>query len=671
MAGTPYPQGWSNIPTTYSPEPPLSHPSLYQANPHGNITPPSGAPVFPSPRDHFVEHYPTPSNPSTALTSTWYEPTQPSVPQWPLQTYASEPQESDEDSTQNSYTLSPSSQSSASSPLWATGHSPSYSQLLLARSVGRTPRLRYLISYYAEVIAPMIVAFDTPTNPFRTHILRLAEDSESLQEAIATLSTSNLRQRRERKTMSTERTLPARMSSLAHRALTEGAFEERHGLPISEAFVQGEWRHRIKAVNALNAELADPKRMLADSVLATLLILCLFYVCDTGVAQFKKHFAGVTRLLAMRLRGSKKVSDELKWFIRMFTWYDTMTATTNDREIQLRGPCLDVAALSDGEWPLENLAGCDSGLFKLIAQLGRLNLLSQNQTVAGPAPHDAFMPTVPVPPLMAYPQYSGNLSAMGTFSMNGLPISTPPRPHDQERQPMSQAFWTEWYPLRQKLESWRFVPPNDQPFSPFSMNSGVTPNQAYISPPSSPISQHIVAPENVEDVYHTSEAFRHCAILYSERLAYPDLSSSDPRIQNIVHVAIHHISVVQSDVYLLWPLFITGSECVLENHRTIIRERCKDISKDSGFFNNLSCLELLEKIWTQNPAEDGESSTGARSSPTGIAYGHGHMGYTSGYPGSWPSGEATSTQISAPSRQGFRWHHIMRAKRADGEYMVV
>lgn len=151
---------------------------------------------------------------------------------------------------------------------WNAGHSPSYSQLLLARSVGRTPRLRYLISYYAEVIAPMIVAFDSPTNPFRTHILRMAQSSEALQEAIATLATTNLRQRRERFHLSTERTGAARMSSIAHRALTDAAFQDRYGISIPEGYAREENHHRRMAVKALNADLADPRRRLSDSVLA-------------------------------------------------------------------------------------------------------------------------------------------------------------------------------------------------------------------------------------------------------------------------------------------------------------------------------------------------------------------------------------------------------------------
>ncbi|KAL2830065.1 fungal-specific transcription factor domain-containing protein [Aspergillus cavernicola] len=543
----------------------------------------------------------------------------------------------------------------------ARNHSPSFSQLLLARSVGQTPRLRYLISYYAEVIAPVIVAFDSPTNPFRTSILRMAQDSTSLQEAIATLSTSNLRQRRERGTFSTGRTEPARMSSLAHRALTDDSLQEYSDPSIPEEFAREEQYHRGMAVKELNKELADPQKRLSDSVLATLLILCLFHVCDTGVAQFKTQFAGVTKLLAIRMRTSPYVSDELKWFIRMFTWYDTMTATTNDREIQLHSRYVDMTAAPDGEWGLENLAGCDAGLFRVISQLGRLNLLSQNQELdTQPSPH-IFIPTSAPPPSMAY--YTPpdvQLSGLPTQANPLFPLPTPPRHGNQTQQPSSPTFWAEWFSIKQQLEAWRFpqdrLNPGDYAISPTSTH-------AYISPPPSPLYQSGVAPQNVEDVFHISESFRHSALLYSERLAYPDLPSSHPRIQQIVQRSMAHILVVKSDVYLLWPLFITGSECVLQDHRVFIQERCKDISKDSGFYNNLSCLELLQKIWEVNPPVTGITEDGnyITASPD------------NGYPFTCSvlHGVMSIDPNSGSTGQGFRWQQVMQAKRAEGEYMVV
>ncbi|OOF93184.1 hypothetical protein ASPCADRAFT_209780 [Aspergillus carbonarius ITEM 5010] len=446
------------------------------------------------------------------------------------------------------------------------------------------------------------------------------------------------------------------MSSLAHQALTDEAFQDRSSLPVSGGPTREEQYHRGMAVTALNRELADSRQRLSDSVLATLLILCLFHGCDTGVAQFKTQFAGVTKLLAIRLCNSPCMSDELKWFVRMFTWIDTMTATTNDREVQLRGACLDITTVSDGEWGLENLAGCDASLFRYVAQLGRLNLLSQNHRVRTSSPPEIQMPSTTLPPSMAYcpPDMSGT-----SYGASGFPM--PPAPSSYDGSQLSPAFWAEWHSLRQKLESWRFVPYRQRSGSSLS-----TPSHPYISPPSSPSDQSAVAPHNLKDVIHTSESFRHSAILYSERLAYPDLPSSHPRIQTIVQRTMSHILSVECDAYLLWPLFVTGSECVLADHRAIIRQRCKDLSRDSGFFNNLSCLELLERIWAENP--------GTSPGP-GLHAAVGSVSEAGLFPhGGWALPDEafmSPAQATVSRKQGFRWHEAMQTKRAEGEYMTV
>ncbi|KAL2000867.1 hypothetical protein VTN02DRAFT_2529 [Thermoascus thermophilus] len=560
-----------------------------------------------------------------------------------------------------------------------TSLATSLPQFLLDHSVGRTPRHRYLISYFAEVIAPVIVAFDSPTNPFRTHILRLAQESPTLQDAIAALSASNLRQRRESKILSTERTLPARRSSLALRALTDESIRDQYGIKASEDPGREELHYKRKAIMYLNAELRDPGRQLADSVLATLLMLCLFHICDTGVAKFQTQFAGVRRLLAMRKRFPGTEPEEIKWCTRMFTWFDTMTAAINDREGQLQGEYLDATVVSDEEWSLENLAGCDGQLFKTIAQLGRLNLLSQNKPVMRHSSTDMFAATAALPPPMTHyttPYQDLLPSAVG---VDGSVFPTLPEA-ERTGDALRAEFWREWYSIRQRLESWRIdaFPASwntETPFSAFPPSTSVPPAHSYISPPSSPSPQCLVAPDNLADLSNISESFRYSAILYTERLAYPNLPSSHPRIQSLVLTALHYISAVQSDVYLLWPLFITGSECVVEDHRAVIRKRCKDIQKDSGFFNNISCLELLEKIWARNGNEgsetsERESATGPAAVPVdGLA-----RGYATGPMGQPFWGKPSTTPARAcvdGGRSGFRWVSVMRDEGHEGEYIVV
>ncbi|KAH8696400.1 fungal-specific transcription factor domain-containing protein, partial [Talaromyces proteolyticus] len=598
---------------------------------------------------------------------------QPVPLQWPPTVTGKRPTSPDEDPEVDEFYSTPVYSSSQPSVIiyqadqgqWTLPHGPfanSLPDLLLEQSVGRTPRIRYLISYFAEVIAPVIVAFDSPTNPYRTRILQLAHHSDTLQHAIAALSASNIRQRREEKILSTERTEPARMSSMAHRALTDASFQARYGIKDIGGNNHEEVLHKSVAIRSLNAQLADPSKRHHDSVLATLLILCLFHICETGVAQFQTQFAGVRKLLAMRSRTNAIESEEAKWCTRMFTWFDAMTATINNREGQLQGPLLDMTCFSDEEWALENLAGCDGRLFKIIARLGRLNILAQNQPVD--RSYDMDPPTA----MPVLPQSISHYTPNGMNAAYAANLYANP-----QIQSGNAEFWTEWHSIRQQLESWRLDVPSlapgydpntlSPPYSGCSSSSSPTSAPTFTPLPTSPGSNHLVAPKNLIDLSNISEAFRYSALLYTERLAYPDLPSTHPRIQTFVLTAMHYIAAVHSDVYLLWPLFITGSECVYVEHRAAIRNRCRDIQKDSGFYNNISCLELLEKIWAKNPTVQAQDQT---------LYNN-----FNGLPGNLVSHLRTQVhngqagESAVRHENGFKWQSIIESEGIDGEYIVV
>jgi len=482
-------------------------------------------------------------------------------------------------------------------------------------SIGKTPGLRFLIDYYDKVISPVIVAFDGPTNPYRTHILRLAVESKTLQHAIAALSASNLRIRRgssnsikgckRRSLTDCSYDKSVRRSSIAH-SIMEGGLDSLPHTSMSEPSME-ELFHKSASIKALNEQLKDPKRRKNDSILATLLILCLYHICDTGVAKFKTQFAGVKQILAMRGGTKGPNSKASNWLTVMFTWFDAMTATVNDRESQL--PDLDVSG--DDGWSLENLAGCDGRLFKIIAKLGRLNLLSQGKPVEDTPPEITARPKTR--------SSSPNSRSQDYYSMNYNRYDGNGRSsllNDDEDMASRAPFWREWTATRKALQDWQLDPVK----------------------PSSPSSQF-----DRLDLLHISESFRYSALLYTERLAYPHLPSTHPNFQNLVTQALYHITNVKSDVFLLWPLFITGTECVSAEDRHLIRERCLDIQKDSGFFNNISGLELLEKVWRDDTKDTIEQNHG---SMTGMNHNEGIC-----------------------AAQGFKWRKAM--ERIDGEYIVV
>jgi hypothetical protein len=484
-------------------------------------------------------------------------------------------------------------------------------------AIGATPRIQYLINYYSEVISPVIVAFDGPSNPFRTQILRLAASSDTLQHAIAALSASNLRRRRETGALSTGKTDPARRSSIAHMTLTNESWEDSRILSRQEQACE-EALHKGMAIKSLNMQLADPVLRKDDSILATLLILCLFHICDSGVAKFQTQFAGVKKLLGMRQKELGLNTKEAKWFTRMFTWFDAMTATVNDREGQLQGHHLDVSALSDGDWALENLAGCDGQLFKTIAKLGRLNVLGQGKPVEeSPTLVSRPLPQTPYALNLDYSDFDGN----GWMQMLEDEHLFSEKTSDPD---VKEQFWREWREVRQSLQTWQLDT------TMFDRSSPEAP---------------LLTPEQRVDLANISESFRYSALLYTERLANPTVPSTDTSIRFWVQKCLTYIKAVKSDVYLLWPLFITGSECVDEADRIVIRERCLDIQKDSGFLNNKSSLELLEKVWRRYDEKPG------RNSPE--------------------SGSSHDMEHDRGHETGFRFTTIMRMEGNGGEYIVV
>ena len=507
--------------------------------------------------------------------------------------------------------------------------------------VGNTRPLRELINYYDKVISPVIVAFDRPSNPYRTHILRLASESQALQHAIAALSASNLRMRKDYEQASSAKRLAlsdsshdtlhdasVRKSSIAHSILRDSISESEISIPGQPS--HRELIHKSESIKALNASLGDVSQRHDDSVLATLLVLCLYHICDTGVAKFKTQFAGVKKILALRNKWT--ASRESRWLITTFRWFDAMTATVNDREGQFDEDDPLDTLLEPDDWALENLAGCDGRLFNIVSRLGRLNLLSQGKPVSGASR---------LRPIAARQSTNGfyNLSTTN-IDGNGWSKVDPGNTASEVDGPRDQ-FWMEWNAVRQELNDWQF----DESTIPMAM----------ISPDPLSLDHGTDMDFSNLDLKNISESFRYSALLYTERLAHPNTPSSAPNYQALVEQAIHYIDKVKSDVYLLWPLFITGTECVLPEHRELVRQRCLSIQDDSGFFNNMSTLRILEELW-RSSGEDGNNV---------------HVDSPSGHDGFTGDNDKKGSLLNNGSGSAFRWRKAMMASAMDGEYIVI
>ncbi|KAK5733521.1 hypothetical protein LTR17_009638 [Elasticomyces elasticus] len=510
-----------------------------------------------------------------------------------------------------------------------------------------TPRLQSLMEYYDRYICPFLVAFDGSENPYRRHILQLAVHNEGLQNAIAALSTNNLRMRKKQ---------PQQQLGFIEE-LTD-AFDGSGTLTTSdnpnEASAE-ESMYKQMSIDQLNLQLSDSRSAHDDSVLATLLILCLFHVCDSGFSKFKTQLAGVQKLLSLRgSPGSPSAkSDFTGWVEMFFTWFDVMTSTVNDREMQIKGESLDMLDFSANLGALEQFSGCDGRLFKVIARLGRLNLLAQGREVRRgdgleSTPRMSTVKPKRVSVMSRFPKRKGRmfekeLSAMDYDQIDGNGWGTPIISSDDDAEGSvdedansapkdnRREFWEEWQDVRTRLQSWQMD------------NTGA------------PASEDLDAGHR--DLVHINETFRFSALIYTERLAHPCLPSSHLQFQTLVSQALFHITALSVtscvNKFLLWPLFITGTECVDEGHRSIIRTRCMEVQKESGFFNNISGLEVLERVWREvgrnvQGMRDEEDEVMARRRDSLAGAGRGGRGRYG---------------------QAFRWRKAM--DRVDGEYIVI
>lgn len=466
-------------------------------------------------------------------------------------------------------------------------------------------KIPFFMDYYENTMCPGMVFIDGPHNPFREHIIALAANSRSLQHAICALAACNLRMKRK--------------LSLAHDQGEKGVHNV-HLIKDSQCddrTLSEEYQHRNLAVHLLNEQLNDPTKARGDAVLATILLLCHYRMAESGIAKFHTQFAGVKKILGMRRSSPFPPSRDSAWMEALFTYFDAISASINDREAQLNtsfyGVMPDAQLLPPGA---ENLVGCDRDLFKTVIKLGRLNLLSQHRPVQNllSSTTPRGIPSRSQSPLESpighiyKPQHQHHMSAdmfgkhQPRYDGNGFgpvldedhlvsPTSTSPSSaYDDHR----STFWREWKDARIALQSWEF----DAQRVLASLPAGLS-----------------ATPAQVRDLGSLSEAFRYAALLYTERLASPNVSSAHNNFRNLVSQVVYYATSLEAgssaEKFLLWPLFVAGSECVNEMQQGIVRSKCRNIMAKSGYMNNLAALDVLERIWA------GEGRDGQQESKLG------------------------------------------------------
>ena len=494
-----------------------------------------------------------------------------------------------------------------------------------------TPGLQYLIDHYNNVVSPTIFALDGSADYLRNHVSSLAIDSHNLQHAIATLAACDLRIRRARQSEYDTRGGFRRDSvqSDGHRSRRPSTVAERlseisSGDPLSEEFL-----HKTKAMSILHDQLTHSGPERDDSILATLLILSIYHVCDMGVVKFKTNVSEIRNIVAQGLKGDE--GSATSWLTIMLTWLDDMASSAHHGGHQPHSEERDISSLKGSDLATESLAGCDSRLFNLITRVCRLDALNATQPLSNPSPRHAVHPLnattqkdyYSMSPSDFTPPPVGTNTAVWS-DVRSLPQQQQP-PTPSPSPPRTHQFLTEWHELHHALSSW--VPP------PASSSR----NGSY---------------HDYDDTFHISNAFRYTALIYLSRLLHTSLPNNNSTFQDSVSKAIYHISRIQSDVFLLWPLFITGTDTISQEGRGMIRQRCMDLKRQSGIFNTINTLDILASIWNEEPIPDVKQGRRRSSLKEG-------------------DGQSLAAGMGAEefNGQGFRWRKAM--ERVDGEYIVV
>jgi hypothetical protein len=405
-----------------------------------------------------------------------------------------------------------------------------------------TPRMRYLIDYYDKSVCPVLTAVDGPNNPYRVHILALASTSNpALLNAISALA-----------------------SNFLHLRTKPGEGYRINPDPAKRGVCEESLTFKTTSVSLFNAAVRDPAAAHDDSILATLVVLSLFNISEGGLGKLKSQMPGIRQILALR---GERSSGFLFWATYFFTLLDLTTSVVHDRAAQHRSTTLDILDFSANLGALEHLAHCEARMFKVIARLGPASKIG-----AWPTSSQSHRPSIN--PFTGLP-VSSSVGSLDMSSDDGLPASD-----------ARQEIWSSWSMVRSRVKAWSRDP---------------------LSCPPTPLFNHSVTKPDNEAllVSHASEVFRHASLLFAERLAFPHIPPSSQQIEHLVSATLHHFSSIPDtsalNKVLLWPLMVAGTEC-LGSQRDVIRLRCGDAMRETGFFAGLSGLDVLERVWAADDA---------------------------------------------------------------------
>ncbi|KIW06296.1 uncharacterized protein PV09_02763 [Verruconis gallopava] len=389
---------------------------------------------------------------------------------------------------------------------------------------GLPSRMQFLLGSYSKAVCPLFVASDHERNPYRLHVMAHLNSSLPLQYAVAALVSCHLKS--------------YKADDLS--ALAMDSFESSQTIPMKVDCPnpeQHELNYKKLATDAFNDALKTSNMSGDESILITLLVLCLLHLSESGFGNFKIGLAGVKKLLSLHKSGAQgQLSETMSWAENWFLWLDILVSAMGDGAAARQSEVLNALDRSAYLGSVEYLANCEGQLYDAVARLKDWSL-----SLTRLAPSRDF--------------YGGQI----TSCEPDLAFET------------SRHFWTPLSKVQSRLKSIASHPNfHEAEADPMILN-------------------------------YTMDCFKNAAAIYAERITRvnqePSTHIEDIVARSIPCVTgISSSSCINE--FILWPLLVIGTECVQEHHRDLFRQRIATATSGSHFFGDFSCVEVLFKVWT-------------------------------------------------------------------------
>ncbi|KAF9874179.1 hypothetical protein CkaCkLH20_08162 [Colletotrichum karsti] len=117
------------------------------------------------------------------------------------------------------------------------------------------------------------------------------------------------------------------------------------------------------------------------------------------------------------------------------------------------------------------------------------------------------------------------------------------------------------------------------------------------------------AQQQLEAMVHSSQSYRHSALVYLHRVIYSH-PTSHPEVQSNSHLSLESCAAVAASggsLYaLLWPLFVAACEAITDHDRSLAKLVLEEISRRQGMVNVERAESAIMQRWTETDMQNGD-----------------------------------------------------------------